>query len=110
MLNVVQEIKEYMQENKISCEEMAKRIGWCRQNVWDKLNKRAEPNLDSVKRMAESIGGTFYISNIETSCDVTKNGDATQVFEAVENEQISYSVVEKILNSVGYSLKMNLPK
>lgn len=103
MVNVSEEIKQYMRENNISYRETAKRIGWSSQNLWDKLNKRAEPNMENVKRIVESLGGTIEIESCHSI-------DATKLFTAVENEQIGYSVVEKILNSVGCSLKINLPK
>lgn len=101
MNNIAEVIKMYMEDNRISYDDVAKKIGWSRQNLWDKLNKRSEPNLESMKKIADGLGFTFKLAKTN---EPDKTKEAAALFEAVEMVQISYSDVEKILNSVGYSL------
>lgn len=102
MQNITEFIKKIMEERGMTYELLASLSGMSKQNVWDKLNKRACPNFENVKKMLTGMGFEIAVKQKEK---LTPFPEMTvNFFCAVEDEQISYEIVEKILDALGYEL------
>ena len=105
MPNIVDFIKKEMSARGMTYDVLAEKCGMTKQNVWDKLNKRAQPNFGNVKRILEGLG---YELSIEKKADGTREveADLKKFFEVAELEQVSYDSIESLLMAMGYDLKM----
>ena len=61
MPNIVDFIKKEMSARGMTYDVLAEKCGMTKQNVWDKLNKRAQPNFGNVKRILEGLGNELSI-------------------------------------------------
>lgn len=98
-------IKQYMQQNRISYAELASRIGKSTQGVWIALNGKNESNPD-VSREAK-------YSTIKKMCDALdlrivvrekKAETKSEVLDSEIPENLPFSAVQKLLESVGYEV------
>lgn len=105
MSNIVEFIKSEMVARGMTYEVLAEKSGMTRQNLWDKLNKRTQPNFGNVRRVLEGMG---YELCIEKKMDGTWSAEANleQFFEVAELEQVSYDCIKELLEAMGYVLQM----
>lgn len=102
MQNIMGFIKNKMDERGMTYELLATKAGMSRQNLWGKLNKRACPNLETVKKI---LSGMDYVLAIKkTSNIVSLEKMQEQFFDAAEEEQVSYEAAKKLLAAMGYEL------
>ncbi len=105
-MSIVEKIKWYMGEAGLNYEKAAQKIGWTKPNLWDKLNKRTEVSFGSVEKI---------VSGLDATVEITKTGETLEVIdlgelaEAVQDEQVSFGCVERILNMLGYSIEVYFP-
>ncbi len=98
-------IKHYMQQNRISYAELASRIGKSTQGVWIALNGKNESNPDAsreakystIKKMCDALDLRIVVKEkkVETTGDV---------LNAEIPENMPFSAVQKLLESVGYKV------
>ena len=105
MPNIVDFIKKEMSARGMTYDVLAEKCGMTKQNVWDKLNKRAQPNFGNVKRILEGLGYEIFIGKKMDAGDSVQ-ADIEQFFEVAELEQVSYDCIEDLLAAMGYELKM----
>ena len=86
----------------MSYEQLASYIGVTRQNLWDKLNKRAQPNFGNVRKILEGLDYDIVI--VKKTVDSADRG--REFMERIGEEQISYEAVEELLSPLGYELKL----
>ncbi len=105
MPNIVEFIKKEMSDRGMTYDILAEKCGMSKQNLWDKLNKRTQPNFGNVRRI---LGGLGYEISIGKKMDVGDpvQEDIEQFFEVAELEQVSYDCIEDLLAAMGYELKM----
>ena len=101
MPNIVEFIKKEMSDRGMTYDILAEKCGMSKQNLWDKLNKRNQPNFGNVRRILEGLG---YEISIEKKYAV--QADIEQFFEMAEMEQVSYDCIEDLLAAMGYELKL----
>ena len=101
MPNIVEFIKKEMSDRGMTYDILAEKCGMSKQNLWDKLNKRNQPNFGNVRRILEGLG---YEISIEKKYAV--QADIEQFFEMAEMEQVSYDCIEDLLAAMGYELKI----
>ena len=91
-----------MQEDELTYEELAKRNGWTRQNLWLKMNKSVCPNFDTVRKIAEAMGRQMEVIPKD---DFTGEVDLKELYATAEDQQVSFDVVEELLNAIGYEVR-----
>lgn len=101
-MDIKEFIKQEMQVREMSYEQLASYIGVTRQNLWDKLNKRAQPNFGNVRKILEGLD--FDIVIVKKTVDSADRG--REFMERIGEEQISYEAVEELLSPLGYELKL----
>lgn len=101
-MDIKEFIKQEMQVREMSYEQLASYIGVTRQNLWDKLNKRAQPNFGNVRKILEGLDYDIVI--VKKTVDSANRG--REFMERIGEEQISYEAVEELLSPLGYELKL----
>lgn len=101
-MDIKEFIKQEMQVREMSYEQLASYIGVTRQNLWDKLNKRAQPNFGNVRKILEGLD--YDIVLVKKTVDSADRG--REFMERIGEEQISYEAVEELLSPLGYELKL----
>lgn len=101
-MDIKEFIKQEMQVREMSYEQLASYIGVTRQNLWDKLNKRAQPNFGNVRKILEGLD--YDIVLVKKTVDSADRG--REFMERIGEEQISYEAVEELLFPLGYELKL----
>lgn len=101
-MDIKEFIKQEMQVREMSYEQLASYIGVTRQNLWDKLNKRAQPNFGNVRKILEGLDYDIVI--VKKTVDSADRG--REFMERIGEEQISYEAVEELLSPLGYELKL----
>ena len=105
MPNIVEFIKKEMSDRGMTYDILAEKCGMSKQNLWDKLNKRTQPNFGNVRRILEGLGYEISIGKKMDAGDPVQ-ADIEQFFEVAELEQVSYDCTEDLLAAMGYELKM----
>lgn len=105
MPNIVEFIKKEMSDRGMAYDILAEKCGMSKQNLWDKLNKRTQPNFGNVRRILEGLGYEISIGKKMDAGDPVQ-ADIEQFFEVAELEQVSYDCIEDLLAAMGYELKM----
>lgn len=101
-MDIKEFIKQEMQVREMTYEQLASYIGVTRQNLWDKLNKRAQPNFGNVRKILEGLD--YDIVLVKKTVDSADRG--REFMERIGEEQISYEAVEELLSPLGYELKL----
>ena len=101
-MDIKEFIKQEMQVREMSYEQLASYIGVTRQNLWDKLNKRAQPNFGNVRKILEGLDYDIVI--VKKTVDSADRG--REFMERIGEEQVSYEAVEELLSPLGYELKL----
>lgn len=101
-MDIKEFIKQEMQVREMTYEQLASYIGVTRQNLWDKLNKRAQPNFGNVRKILEGLDYDIVI--VKKTVDSADRG--REFMERIGEEQISYEAVEELLSPLGYELKL----
>ena len=101
-MDIKEFIKQEMQVREMSYEQLASYIGVTRQNLWDTLNKRAQPNFGNVRKILEGLDYDIVI--VKKTVDSADRG--REFMERIGEEQISYEAVEELLSPLGYELKL----
>ena len=55
MKNIIDFIKSEMAARGMSYEQLAVYAGMSRQNLWDKMNKRVQPNFGNVRKILSGL-------------------------------------------------------
>lgn len=105
MPNIAEFIKKEMSDRGMTYDVLAEKCGMSKQNLWDKLNKRTQPNFGNVRRILEGLGYEISIGKKMDAADPVQD-DIEQFFEVAELEQVSYDCIEDLLGAMGYELKM----
>ena len=103
-MNIIERIRNWMQEDELTYEEVASRIGWSRQNLWIKLNKSQYPNFDTIRKVLEAMGKELIVKPIDQA---PAEIDLQKLYEVAEDQMVSFDVVEKLMNAIGYELDFN---
>lgn len=108
-MTITEFIKQEMAARGMSYEQLAADAGMSKQNLWDKLNKRTQPNFGNVRKI---LAGLDYEIAIEKKADGVEPAqmDLGQFFEIAEIEQVSYECIVGLLSAIGYELKMETHK
>ena len=107
MKNIIDFIKSEMAARGMSYEQLAVYAGMSRQNLWDKMNKRVQPNFGNVRKI---LSGLDYEISIEKSCSEPDAAAWEEFIDIAEQEQVSYSCIEKLVSAIGYGLKIKTHK
>lgn len=100
-MNIINTIQGWREEEGLSYEELASRLGWSRQHLWRMLNMGTSPNFESVRKIAEALGHKMTILPLE---DAPEEPDLTELYEAAEDQQVSFEVIRGIYRTAGYEL------
>lgn len=100
-MDIRDRLKRTIKAKNYSFREVAKRAGWSPQNIFIKLN-RVAPNFDTVVDIISAIGMQVRIEKDEDQAAEEK--DINEIIKTLKGKQISYDVVEKLLNTLGYQL------
>lgn len=106
MQNIIQFIKNEMSDRGMTYEFLAAQCGMSKQNLWDKLNKRVQPNFGNVRKILAGLGYDLTIEKKLGEAEPVK-ADLEEFFEIAELEQVSYDCIEDLLAAMGYELQMN---
>lgn len=108
-MTIIEFIKQEMASRGMSYEQLAAEAGMSKQNLWDKLNKRTQPNFGNVRKI---LAGLDFEITIEKKVDGMEpvQADLEQFFEIAELEQVSYDCIEGLLFAMGYEIKMKTHK
>lgn len=101
-MDIMDKIRGWMHDEELTYEELGKRIGWTRQNLWLKMNKSVCPNFDTVRKIAEAMG---YEMTVSPRDDFTGEVDLREMYATAEEQQVSFEVVEDLLNAIGYEVQ-----
>lgn len=102
MQNIIEFIKNQMAARGMTYELLATKTGMSRQNLWSVLNKRACPNLETVKKILSGMDYVFMIEKKKDCISLEKLQE--QFFDVAEEEQVSYEAAKKLLAVIGYDL------
>lgn len=100
-MNIMDKIRGWMQEEELTYEELATRIGWSRQNLWLKMNKSVCPNFDTVRKIAEAMGHEMTVRPLD---EVPAEVNLQDLYAVAEEQQVSFDVIEEMLRAIGYEL------
>lgn len=105
MQNIIGFIKSEMAARGMTYDVLAEKCGMTKQNLWDKLNKRTQPNFGNMRRILAGLGYELSIEKKMDQSDLVQ-ADIEQFFETAELEQVSYDCIEDLLDAMGYKLQM----
>ena len=101
-MQIMDKIRSWMQEEDLTYEELGKRIGQTRQNIWTKMNKSVCPNFDTVRKIAEALGYEMTVNPMDDYSGVV---NLQELYATAEEQQVSFEVVEDLLNAIGYEVQ-----
>ena len=101
-MDIMDKIRSWMHDEELTYEELGKRIGWTRQNLWLKMNKSVCPNFDTVRKIAEAMGYEMTVSPMDDYSGVV---NLQELYATAEEQQVSFEVVEDLLNAIGYEVQ-----
>lgn len=104
-MTILDEIKQYMEQSGLNYEEASQLIGWKKQNLWDKLNKRTEVTYDSVRKILNGFGAELEFIDVKSGCAM----DLTELDEALQDEHISFECVKKLMELMDYETVITFP-
>lgn len=102
MQNIIEFIKNQMVARGMTYELLATKTGMSRQNLWSVLNKRACPNLETVKKILSGMDYVLVIKK-KKNC-ISLESVQEHFFDAAEEEQVSYEAAKRLLAVMGYDL------
>lgn len=108
-MTIAEFIKQEMAARGMSYEQLAADAGMSKQNLWDKLNKRTQPNFGNVRKILAGLDYEIVIEKKTADMEPTQ-ADMEQFFDTAELEQVSYECIEGLLSTMGYELKMKTHK
>ena len=108
MSDVLDLIKNRMDENHMSLESVAQRIGVSRQSVWAVLNRKAtatqkgragarETSFSTIRKILDAVG-------LETGVSASGSADPDKILRVAGETGISLSTLEKLLAAAGFEL------
>ena len=100
-MDIRDRLKRTIKAKNCSFREVAERAGWSPQNIFIKLN-RVSPNFDTVVGIVSAIGMQIRIEKDEDQAAEEK--DINEIIKTLKGKQISYDVVEQLVNTLGYQL------
>lgn len=98
-MDIRKKITEIMTEKGISYAELARSIGWSRQNLWMKLNNENQPNFENIRKIIDALGMEIKFASKDAPDEFLS---AERLYEATDEQVVSFEVVESIVNSMGY--------
>ena len=99
---IMEKVRAWMEEEDLTYEELGKRIGWSKQNLWRMMHVGTCPNFESVVKVAKALG---YEMTVSQNDDFTGVVDLEELYRRVEEQQVSFDVVEDLLNAIGYDVQ-----
>lgn len=108
-MTITEFIKQEMAARGMSYEQLAADAGMSKQNLWDKLNRRTQPNFGNVRKILAGLDFEIVIEKKANGAEPAQ-ADLQQFFEIAELEQVSYDCIEGLLSAMGYELKMKTHK
>ncbi|MCD7866819.1 MAG: helix-turn-helix domain-containing protein [Clostridiales bacterium] len=104
-MNITEFIKTKMDEQGITYEQLAAEAGvGSRQNLWDKLNRREQPNFGTVKKILAGLGYDIVIQKDPEATEDVGDRNLARFFQVANEEQVSFDCVEKLLGTMGYEI------
>ena len=100
-MDIRDRLKRTIKAKNYSFREVAERAGWSPQNIFIKLN-RVSPNFDTVVGIISAIGMQIKIEKDKDQAAEEK--DINEIIKTLKGKQISYDVVEQLVNTLGYQL------
>lgn len=105
---IVQFIKDYMEENHITYERVADKMGTTRQNVWQILYGRIgnKPTGEKGRRDPDFATVVKLLDALDLKIELTKGGteNKTAMITAASSERVPFSAAESIMEAAGYHL------
>lgn len=108
-------IREYMERNKITYREVARRSGRSGQNIWNILNGNAgnkptgakggrDPNYKTILDVCDALGLKVTITKTE------ERESPDEIVRAAELLHALFSTVQRILQAAGFLLQIETPE
>lgn len=102
-MTIMDMIRSWMKEEGLTYEELAKLIGWTKQNLWMKMNKTEYPNFDTVRKIVEALGYEIQFEMMDNN--PVGNVNLQELYKTTEEQQVSFDVVKDLINAMGYEVK-----
>ena len=100
-MDMTEYVKQIMREEGITQCELASRVRWSRQRVFDIL-KRNNSNFNSIKTIMRALGRETVISRKDGK-DPDFNVD--DLYRTIEKNAPLYGKLENILDAMGYKIE-----
>ena len=94
-------IVKYIEENRLSQNQVAQMVGMSRQNLWDKLNK-GNPRFNSLERIMSAFGFEIRIRRADGS---DPEFDEEGVLQELRETNLCVDSIESVIKSMGYVLE-----
>lgn len=102
-MGVADRIIKHIAENNMSFAEVARMAGMSRQNFADKVSGR-DIRFNSATRI---LGGLGYQFRLKKTSGGAVEFPERPFFETAAKENLSYDAVERILESIGYTIDIS---
>ena len=102
-MTIMEFIKKEMEARGMTYENLAYTTGMSKQNVWDKLNKRVQPNFGTIKKILEGMDFELSVERRKGFTEPDADG-VKKFFALVEDEAVSYDCIKSMLEMLGYDL------
>ena len=100
-MDMTEYVKRIMREEGITQCELASRVKWSRQRVFDIL-KRNNSNYNSIKAIMNALGRDVVISRKDGKAP---DFNVADLYSAIEKSAPLYGKLETILDAMGYKIE-----